>query len=135
MKKILILALILTLTLTSCVAAVNTKEVIEDIKAPVVEEKEEVAETPKAPEVPVEPAIPVTPETTIAPEEVEVPVTEPETTEEPNEPEGGDEITPDENETLGIEVHFNDVTEEDLQDIFNAITGGEAIEFPIIPIE
>ena len=138
MKRIFILALILILTLTSCATVVKTKEVMEDVKAPVTEEIKKSEEAPQIPTVPQDTAIPVTPETTIDPEEVESPDETPEDSQAPVEsakPEGEDTIILDENETPAIEVNFEDITEEDLEDIFNAITGGETIEFPVIPIE
>ena len=140
MKKTIVLLIALCLVLTSCVTAIKTKEVMEDVKAPVTEEKEETPETPDVPDVPKEPTVPVTPETTVDPEEVT------EVTEEPEEPKTPELttdkgtptnsiITPDNNETSAIEFYFNDVTEDELQDLFDAITNGETIEFPVIPME
>lgn len=128
MKKILILALILTLTLTSCTAVVKTEESIDDVKA---EEKEEVKnETPaEVPEEVVEEG---------DSEEVKVPEEAPDLTKEPEGTpivsEEKNYITPSENETEAIIADFGEVSEEALDAIIEGLTGGEALEFPPVPL-
>lgn len=127
MKKLIVILTVLALFLTSCATVVKTKEVIGENK---VDEKEEVIEAPvespeEKDETPVESGDDVTPpEESLNPEE---PV------ETPTDPDALP--TPDENELDAKEIDFTDITEEDLEDLLSTITGGQTIEFPIIPIE
>lgn len=100
----------LTLTLTSCMTVLKTKEALEDVK---VEEKEEVKD--------------------------EAPIQEPdekgeEEPEETAEEENDAPITPSENETEAVIADFGEVSEEALDAIIEGLTGGETLEFPPVPL-
>jgi hypothetical protein len=127
MKKLVLLVL-LSLVLTSCMTAVKTKEIIEETKVEV-----EKNETPEVnPEEPEE-----------IDEEKEISVIEPEKTEEetlpseksPEKPsEKKDEIPSEDNETEALTFDFNNVTEENVESILEALNWGESFEFPAIPL-
>ncbi len=115
MKRLLILFLILTLTLTSCVTVMKTKETLSENKAP-IEENEIVEENPNE----------ITEET-----DVETPE---ETPEETVEEESNTPITPSENETEAIISEFDEISESDLEALLQGISGETPVEFPPVPI-
>lgn len=132
MKKLIVTLTILALFLTSCATVVKTKETLSENKVE-VEEKEEVKESEETPEA--EPEVKEE-----APVEVNGDVTTPETpddTEKTEEtPDDSDTLpTPDENELDAKEIDFTDITEEELEGLLESLTGGQTIEFPILPIE